>query len=79
MPTTQIELSERALLGRLNRALAREGEGKVIKVARYDSRLFQNFGRYYSVINNTVQDWHIDLQQWAREMNVIRPYERFAE
>jgi hypothetical protein len=66
-------VSERALFARLSRAL--EKEGVTLKKCRSDSRWYRDFGDYYSVCGNAVRDTHISLEDWARRMEVLQPWE----
>jgi hypothetical protein len=71
--TDTAPVSERAMLARLNRALSKEQ--KKIHRAKAGTRLEQEFGRYYSVSENHIRDWHRDLEQWGRETGCLQPWE----
>lgn len=59
----------RALLGRINRKLAHEGEQ--LRTLRGE-RDFHNLGRYYAVNDmNHVIASHVDPETWGREMGVL--------
>ncbi len=76
---SRVLVSERAVLQRLNRALAHEV--KVIRVCKETSRWFRDCGRYYLVdLNfNAIRDSHIDLEAFAREEGVLKPFEAMAD
>ena len=71
----KVKLSERAVLARVNRALAKEDE--IIRICREDSRWHPELGRFYSVdlSQNVIMSKHVDLEKWARELKVMKPYE----
>ena len=72
-------ITERALIARLNRRLA--DDGQQIKTCREGSRSFPTLGRYYIVrIDfNAVDTPDIDLEGWGREMGVLRDNESLAD
>ena len=65
-----VELSERALLARVNRRLFNEME--VVRVCRENSRWYGTLGRHYAVnLNlNTIVAQHVSLEDWAKELGV---------
>jgi hypothetical protein len=65
------ELSERALLARVNRRL--QSKMQVVRVCREDSRWFGELGRYYAVdaTRNLVVDKHIPIESLANELGAI--------
>jgi DNA-binding response OmpR family regulator len=70
--TIKIKVSERALLARLRRALAKEGE--ILKTTR--PRDYSTLGDYYIVNDrNCVTAAGVDLESLAREMKLLKPYE----
>ncbi|MCW5756977.1 MAG: hypothetical protein KIT54_07070 [Phycisphaeraceae bacterium] len=75
----KVQLSERALFGRVNRALQREGQS--LRRCRIDSRDYANLGRYFVVDDsrNYVVGKDIDLEELAREVGVLRGYETLAQ
>jgi hypothetical protein len=77
--TQKVPVSKRALLARLNRRLAKDGE--IIKGTGGTKGRRYELGEYYciSLARNTVTDTHVDLEAWARELAVLRPYERLEE
>jgi len=83
MPKTktpaQVRVSERAVLQRLNRALAHEET--VIRVCKETSRWFNDTGRYYQVNLrfNAIVAQHVNLEAWAREAGVLQPFEAMAD
>jgi len=54
------QISERALVARINRVLAKDNE--VLRTCRYDSRSFSTLGRYYIIdlYRNVVDTYGID-------------------
>lgn len=68
-------VTERALFARLSRRLAKDGE--ILKKCRFDSRWYNDFGSYYTVNQfNAISATHMDLEDWARELGVMQPWER---
>lgn len=66
--TTKTAVSQRALLARINRRLARSCES--IRLCRPSSRWFGDLGRVYSVdhVRNQINGSHIDLESRGREL-----------
>jgi hypothetical protein len=73
--TQKIPLSERAVVQRINRKLAKENEA--LRTSRQNSRAQSIVGNYYIVdLNrNAVTASQIDLEALARELGVIMDYE----
>jgi hypothetical protein len=73
---TKVNVSNRALEGRVNRALKKDGE--TLKKCRQDSRWFSDLGEYYAVNIelNSVSAKHVDLEVWAKELGVLKDYEK---
>lgn len=69
----QSTVSERALLSRVNRRLAKQGQ-KLYRTA-WDSRWFNELGRFYVVEGRMVVDRWIDLEDIAHEVEALRPHE----
>ncbi len=69
--TKRVPVSKRALLARLNRQL----DKCVVKVARGRAR--EIFGDYY-IIDKDGQPSAINLEQFAREAGVLKPYEEMV-
>jgi hypothetical protein len=76
MAKTLAPVSERALIGRINRRLGRDYK-KLFK-SRPGSRLEANVGRFYvvDVWRNTVVDTHVDLKSYGRELGVLAEWEQ---
>jgi hypothetical protein len=72
----KIPVSEKALMARVNRKLAREGE-RILK-SREGSRLRGNVGEFYllDVNRNTVTGTHMELEHVAKEVGALRDYEQ---
>ncbi len=75
---TTVPISERALIARINRKLKPEGEK--LKTLRGE-RWFSDLGRYYTVDENrnAVRDTHVNLEDWGRELGVLKAWERLAD
>ncbi len=70
-------ITERALLQRIRRALAKDG--KTIKAARSQAEA-QTLGAFYIVDNqNTIAATVPDLETYARQMRVLEPWETLGE
>ena len=81
----RIPISERALMARINRRLAKE-EPWPLKLCktRPGSMAENNLGTYHTVntYRNSVEDYRIeDLEGWARENypELLKPYEALSE
>jgi hypothetical protein len=74
----QVPVSPGALVRRINRALADQGER--LKTTRGD-RWRGDLGDYYVVdLNlNAIVGQHVDLEEFGRELKVLAPGERLAE
>lgn len=74
-----LPVSEQAVIQRLNRKLAHEGER--MKVNRWGSAAQRQLGRYLTVNNHSnAVTWYSDnLEGLARELAVIQPNETIAE
>lgn len=70
--------SKQALVARVQRALKRDNQ--VLRASRSERDRLE-FGDYYIVNldNNTVQAWHIKLEDLARELGCLKPFEELAE
>jgi hypothetical protein len=77
----RVPVSERALIARVNRKLAKESWPKVLKVAHPGSRLENNLGRFYilDTYTNNVVDYGFDLADYPRLVECIANYEEIAE
>ena len=74
----KVAISERALMARINRKLAKEGQ-KLCK-CREGSRAMSNLGTYHVIdtYKNAVIDWGIeDLEKWTKDhdLQVLAPWE----
>jgi hypothetical protein len=68
-----LEVSQRALLGRIDRALRKEGQQ-----VRTDRR---GRGLRYILIDTkkrTILEANVDVEQLARKLDVLQPWERMA-
>ncbi len=68
-------VTERALLARINRKLAKTDE--VMKKCRADTSAYNDFGDYYiiSLTENIVSSTHVDLDALSRDLGVLQSYE----
>jgi hypothetical protein len=68
-------VSERALFSRVDHKLRHDGE-KLCR-CRFDSRWWSDLGDIYAidVTRNAVVATNIDLEAWARELDVLREWE----
>jgi hypothetical protein len=76
---TQVQVTERAIFARLSRKLKKEGQ--TLHRCRRDSRWFNDMGPYYTVdigSNSVVDRGFSDLDEWAREIGVLKPYEQMV-
>jgi hypothetical protein len=73
----KVKITERATLQRVNRALAREGSR--MKVCRESSPWFGNLGRYYVVNQYNAVDQHANLEGWARDLGILKPFEEIYQ
>ena len=64
-----------AAITRIKRHIA--SQGLVLRKARAGSREAQSFGDYYVVdLNrNTVSETHVDVEQYGKELKIIKPCE----
>jgi hypothetical protein len=72
----RVYVTERAALQRVNRALAREGSQ--MKVCRESSRGFNDVGRYYVMNQFNAIEPHANLEGWARDLGVLKPFEEIS-
>jgi hypothetical protein len=73
-----VPVSERALIQRINRALAKEGE-KLKKSRGVQTGL--SIGQYYvlDLQRNFVRHQSVDPEDLGRQLNVLQPYEHLSE
>ncbi len=78
MAVAKVGVSVRALLARVNRKLAHEY--LVLKRCRSDAKFYTELGDFYavSIRTNYVDATHVDLETWAKEIGVLKPYEELA-
>ena len=72
-------VSERAVIARINRALA--GNWEALRVNRPGTKWESELGRYYLVdlSLNTINAQHVDLAELAAELEVLKGYEELDE
>jgi hypothetical protein len=80
MPTkkpARVPVSERALVQRINRKLAKDDQ--ILKKARSE-RVRQDMGDYYVVTFPVGGAWptHVDVEEMGRELDVLKPWEEIA-
>jgi hypothetical protein len=68
-------ISERALMARVNRALAESHE--MVKKTR-GVYAMRDLGEYYllNFNRNAIMKQNLDLEEFARQIKVLRPYEK---
>ena len=68
-------VSERALLGRINRVLAKDN--RVVKASREGTSLYANMGRYYLLdwSTNNIVDHNFQLEGLAKKLGCIAEWE----
>ena len=67
-------VSTRALLARINRKLPEHHRVKTLR----GERGFSDLGRFYEVNEyfNRVENTHLDLEEYAKELGVLKGWER---
>ena len=75
---TRKQVTERALVQRLNRCLARED--RVLRKCRPGPD-YAELGDWYCVdlSSNTIASKDVDLEEWGRELGVLKPYEAMSD
>lgn len=73
-----IPVPERALIQRINRVLRKDG--RVLKVTR-GGQTRQEIGQYsvFDFDRNAIRTLHVDIEELARELGVLRSFERVAD
>ena len=68
-------VTERALMARINRKLAHEGQ--ILKKCRADTRSYQDLGDFYlvNIYQNAVYGQHINLEGLGQELGVLQDWE----
>lgn len=71
-------ISERALLARINRKLAKAGQA--VRTCRESSGAFSTLGRHYvvDVDRNMVEAYNVDLMELAENISVVSGQEYLA-
>lgn len=74
-----VPISRRALIQRINRALAKEGE--LLKACRPNSRAYHELGEFYVVDTsaNAIVGKDVDLESYARELKVLEKFEHLND
>ena len=77
--TGKVQITERALLGRINRKLKHENQQ--VKKCRADSRGHNYLGDFYVVgtFNNCIANTHVDLEVLGKDLGVMAEYERLED
>jgi hypothetical protein len=75
----KVKISERALMGRINRKL--NHEYKAVRKTRPNSMERMNLGEYYllDTYRNIVEAFNVKLDNIARDLGVMAEYEELAE
>lgn len=73
-----VPVTTRALVQRINRVLAKQGE--VLKKAR-GAHAPQDLGEwfYLDTKNNVVRRKHVDVEEFGRELEVLKPFENLVD
>jgi hypothetical protein len=74
----KVQVSERALLARINRRLDKERE--LIRKCRPDARGYATLGDYHRIDwhLNAVIDTHVNLEDLSRDLDLLKPWEVLA-
>jgi hypothetical protein len=77
----KVAISERAFVARMKRNLSKDG--LMLKSARPDTRSYHDLGPFYTVNDrNVVEHKNVelaDLENWARESGVLKPFEALSD
>lgn len=78
METKKVPVSKRALVGRINRVLAKDGQ--VLRISRSKAEL-SNFGDAYilDASSNSVAAHQVSFKELATELGVLKAYEDYIE
>ena len=70
----QVNVSERAVMQRINRRLTREDK-RIHRARRWPEHL--KLGKHYIIdeLKNVVCDSHVFIEQYAREIGAMQPWE----
>lgn len=75
--SSRVSISERALLGRIQRKLKTNGQ-KLVK-CRPDTAAYAELGSYYITDGRAVIAQHRELEVLGRELGVLKPYEKLED
>jgi hypothetical protein len=75
----KIKITERALLARINRKLAKDES--TLRKARENSHWLSTTGDYYEVDwrTNAITRTNVGLEKYAKDLGVLKPYEVLAD
>jgi hypothetical protein len=75
----KVPVSERALVQRINRKLA--DKQWQMKVLAEDSRWSRDLGRYFVLdkATNSITARRCDIEAWANDLGVMKPYEELRD
>ena len=73
-----VEVSKRAVIGRINRKL--KADMQMLRQAR-GWRAIQDLGEYYVIdfAKNWVADKDVDIEDFARKLDALKPWEKVDE
>lgn len=78
MPSKTVPVTSRAILARVNRQLAKDGQS--LKKCPPGSKAFAELGPYYLINGRKgLIRTAIDLPEFATELGCLRPYERITD
>ena len=75
---SKVPISERAIVARINRTLAKQDEA--LRRCRQDSRSFSSLGSYYTIdLNrNCITGKDLDIEAVGRELGVLKEWEELG-
>jgi hypothetical protein len=75
---SKVPVSERALVARINRLLAKQGE--TLRRCRPDSKWFGELGAYYrlDINHNSIIGKNLDIEALGRELGVLDAWEELG-
>jgi hypothetical protein len=77
MSQLKVGVVERTVVQRINRVLAHDG--RKLRKCQVTSRSYSTLGTWYMVEQNCVVATDLDLEELAKELRVLRPWEVLEE
>ena len=78
MGKNRVPVTRRALVQRVNRALATQGQRLKSHAGRPGVGA-RDIGRYFIVAGDVVKHRYVNLEQLGRKLGALKPYEQLAE